>query len=348
MNMENSKEPQFKVSTFFEMTPDLVCIAGKDGFLKKVNAAVIEKLGYTEEELFASPIDTFIYPEDRALTIHQRSELHGGKVLINFENRYIKKNGGIIWLEWTSLYFADDEIVFAIAKDITKRKQVEQEVEEKYKKFKSLATHFKASIEQDRKYLAVELHEELAQLASVVKMDVDWIGIKAGELPEPIRKRAEHASVIANLLITTIQRISFAINPMVLEEMGLNATVKWHCKEFSILNGIPCHFTGNYNEKDLTSEIKTDFFRICQEALTNIMYHAHAANVAITIEDIGDKISLTIIDDGKGFMYDPQKQTSGLTRIQERAASINGQLSIQSNPGEGTKICVTVAKPSLQ
>ena len=73
---------------------------------------------------------------------------------------------------------------------------------------------------------------------------------------------------------------------MVLEEMGLNATVKWHCKEFSILNGIHAILAAFIVKKKLTSEIKTDFFRICQEVLTNIMYHAHEANVAVTIEDI--------------------------------------------------------------
>ena len=343
--MTNLKDFPFKVSAFFEMTPDLVCIAGKDGFLKKVNAAVIDKLGYTEEELLANPIDSFIYPADKDLTRNQRAELLNGKVLLNFENRYVKKTGEIIWLEWTSIYFSDDEIVFAIAKDVTQRKQMEQEVEEKYKKFKSLATHFKTSIEEDRKYLAVELHEELAQLASVVKMDVDWIRIKVPTLSESEKNRIEHASVIADLLITTIRRISFSISPNMLEEIGLNATLKWHCKEFSILNGIPCRFESGYEEANLTLEIKIDFFRICQESLTNIMYHAQASNVTVSIEEDSDKICLIIIDDGKGFAIDQQKQTAGLIRIRERTASINGQLTIQSEIGEGTRVCVTIAKP---
>lgn len=343
--MTNLKDFPFKVSAFFEMTPDLVCIAGKDGFLKKVNAAVIDKLGYTEEELLANPIDSFIYPADKDLTRNQRAELLNGKVLLNFENRYVKKTGEIIWLEWTSIYFSDDEIVFAIAKDVTQRKQMEQEVEEKYKKFKSLATHFKTSIEEDRKYLAVELHEELAQLASVVKMDVDWIRIKVPTLSESAKNRIEHASVIADLLITTIRRISFSISPNMLEEIGLNATLKWHCKEFSILNGIPCRFESRYEEANLTLEIKIDFFRICQESLTNIMYHAQASNVTVSIEEDSDKICLIIIDDGKGFAIGQQKQTAGLIRIRERTASINGQLTIQSEIGEGTRVCVTIAKP---
>ena len=146
--LQNSESDMF---TFFEMTPDLVCIAGKDGFFKKVNRAVIEKLGYTEEELFARPISSFLYPEDMEMTIRERTKLLDGTALTNLENRYVTKDGRIIWLHWTSIYLSDKEVVFAIAKDITERKQVEKELEEKYLKFKGLATHFKSSIEKDRK-----------------------------------------------------------------------------------------------------------------------------------------------------------------------------------------------------
>src|SRR5688500_12547546 len=127
----------------FQKTPDLVCIADKAGFFKIVNDAVIEKLGYSEEELFSKPISSFIHPEDKELTSIRRSELLSGKALLNFQNRYVTKTGAIIWLHWTSIYFPDKEIVFAIAKDITEIKLIEKEVEEKYRKFQNLAIHFK-------------------------------------------------------------------------------------------------------------------------------------------------------------------------------------------------------------
>ena len=142
--------------TFFEMTPDLVCIAGKDGFFKKVNRAVIEKLGYSEEELFARHISSFMHPEDMEMTMLERTKLLNGTALTDLENRYVTRNGRIVWLHWTSIYLSDKEIVFAIAKDVTERKLAEKEIEEKYQKFKGLATHFKSSIEKDRKNFAIE------------------------------------------------------------------------------------------------------------------------------------------------------------------------------------------------
>src|SRR6185437_16025580 len=150
--MQQSRETtEFHLSSFIEMTPDLVCIAGRDGYFRKVNRAVIDKFGYTEQELMTKPIAQFMHPEDRQLTLHKRAELFEGQSLVNFRNRYVTKSGNILWLEWTSLYFPADGVVFAIAKDITKRKQMEQEIEDDYQKFKGLASNFKTRMEEDRK-----------------------------------------------------------------------------------------------------------------------------------------------------------------------------------------------------
>ena len=344
MIMENWQTLHLATFPFFDMTPDLVCIAGKDGFFKKVNQSFISKLEYPEEELFGRPITSFIHPEDKELTKQERIKLLNGQALINFRNRYLRKDGEIIWLEWTSIYFPDKEIVFAIAKDVTERTQNEKEIEEKYKKFQSLATHFKSRIEKDRKYLALELHEELAQLASVAKIEIDWLNENIPGVSEAAKKKIEHASAITELLINTIRKISFALSPNMLEDIGLNETLKWLCNEFAVLNGIPCVFESTCEEISLSREIKLDFFRICQESLSNIMYHACANNVKIKMEDIGNKIYLSIKDDGKGFEVDQQKQVAGLTGIRETVSSINGQLIINSAIGKGTTVSVIIAK----
>lgn len=302
----------------------------------------MQKLGYTEEELLSRPIHTFIHPEDKERTQLNRKELLEGKNLLNFENRYITKEGGIVWLEWTSIYLPDEEVVFAIAKDVTSRKQLEAEVFRKFEKFKGLATHFKSSIEEDRKYLATELHEELAQLASVVKMDIDWIKMREHELSEASVKRIDHASVVADLLINTIRRISYAISPSQIEEHGLNATIEWHCREFSLMTGCKCSYEHSYDESAMPLEIKIDFYRICQEALSNIMFHAQATNAFVCIEETEEGFHLLIQDNGRGFVVTESEKFSGLNSIRERADSINGQLKIESQPGKGTSISVLV------
>jgi len=324
------------------MTPDLVCIAGKDGYFRKVNRAVVEKLGYTEQELMCQPVSTFMHPEDRQQTLRQREELLAGKNLINFRNRYLTKSGATIWLEWTSIYFPDNEEVFAIAKEVTERKKLEVEIEEAYKKFKSLATHFKSSMEEDRKYLARELHEELAQLASVLKTDIDYVRNHEYELTPAAKGRLENAWKVSDLLITTLRRLSFSISPNMLDHLGLDATLDWYCREFSFLHGIPCSFQTAYDEARLTGEVRIDLFRICQESLNNVLNHSEAGEVKITIEDLGDCIEMAILDDGKGFDPLLLERQPGLTRMRERAASINANLIIHSEPGKGTRIWVRI------
>ncbi len=120
-------------------------------------------------------------------------------------------------------------------------------------------------------------------------------------------------------------------------------------QRFAVLNAIECSFEDAYNELPLTLEIKTDFFRICQEALTNIMYHAEATKVIVRIEEKEDKLILYIIDDGKGFIVGEQQTSFGIISMRERAASINGELHIESELGEGRwLLCVLRNRVNFQ
>jgi len=330
--------------SFFEMSPDLVCIAGKDGYFREVNPAVLKKLGYTTEELLSRPINSFIHPDDADYTSRERAGLLKGKTLHNLQNRYICKNGEVVWLEWTSIFLESNEIVFAIAKDITERKRIEAEAEEKYIQIKSLASHFKSHIEEDRKYFAYELHDELAQIAAAVKMNIFWIKENEQELSDATRKKVNDVIEMTELLIQSIQRISFSLRPNMLDDLGLHAIVEWQCKEFTILNRIPCSFIGNFREEDLSKEMKIDFFRIIQEALSNVMNHAEAGSVNIRIDNMADKIYLSIVDDGKGFDVNREMKPAGLLKMKQRSVSINGRLTIKSEPGKGTTVSVEVVK----
>jgi len=124
-----SKAPvtEYPLELFFDLSPDLLCIAGYDGYFKRINPAVSKLLGYTEDELYSSPINSFVYHSDSDLTEQMRNELRNNKPLLNFENRYVTKSGEVVWLSWTSLPVHNQRLVFAIAKNITHKKKVEEE-----------------------------------------------------------------------------------------------------------------------------------------------------------------------------------------------------------------------------
>lgn len=327
-----------ELTPFFDLTLDLVFVAGKDGYFRKVNKAAIEKFGYTEEELFDRPISDFIHPEDRPLTSAEREKLLTGDPLVNFQNRYITKDGKEIWLEWTSIYLSHQELVFAIAKDVTVRKTAELEIEAKYKKAESLAQHFKSNIERERKFLSASLHEDLAQLLAVLKIDIDWIKRHKENLPLEVIERLEHADTISVLLMQTIQRISFSISPGMLGDLGLMDTLKWLCNELSAVGSIRFSVEGMLDESKLNKEMKFDLFRICQEALHNVVQHSSADAAKLKIKETDNSLLLKITDDGKGFDESKQKESPGLKIMRERAAIINASFMVKSEPGKGTSV----------
>lgn len=117
----------YNLELFFELSPDLLCIAGYDGYFKRINPMVSKTLGYTNEELFARPINSFVHPEDRDITALNRENLTKNKPLLNFENRYITKKGEIVWLSWTSMPIDSEKVVFAIAKNITHKRKLDED-----------------------------------------------------------------------------------------------------------------------------------------------------------------------------------------------------------------------------
>ena len=280
----------------FERTLDLVCITNRAGWFQKVNPAVIKTLGYSEEELFSQPVSVLIHPEDREATGTARNKLLNNEPLINFQNRYIAKDGKTVWLHWTSIYIPEKEIVFAIAKDVTKKKLSEIEIEENFKKYKELASHFKQHVEKDRRFFASELHEELAQLATVVKMNFAGIAAQKDRFDDILKKRIEDGLEAAQILIDKIRKLSYSMNPARIEEIGLDAALRSLSSDFLSTTGIECLYKSSFEENEIDSEIKLDLFRICQEALLNVMQHAQATQVSITLKQKKKKLEL----DGKG------------------------------------------------
>ncbi len=342
--MPPSEIAELEMFSFFELIPDLVCIANREGYFKKVNQAVINTLGYTRDELMDRPISQFIHPADQEETGNRRAELLQGKTLINFDNRYVTKTGVTVWLHWTSIFIPEKQIVFAIAKDITLRKKKEKEIEEKSLRFEKLASHFKGKMENDKRNLATELHEELAQLATVAKMNLTWLKEHCETGTDEHETKIDDTLSILDKLIDSIRRLSFAISPDMLDNLGLNETLNWLCEEFFQLNNIPCYFESTCTDEELSREIQLDFFRICQESLSNVMYHAKADSVWVKLESSENRFSLHITDNGKGFHPEQVDGSSGINNMRKRADSVNGQLSIHSEIGKGTRVAIEIDK----
>lgn len=123
----STTKTEHDLEPFFSLSHDFLCIAGFDGYFRKINPAFINLMGYTEEELFSHPIRHFVHPLDKAKTAETRAKILDGIPLVHFQNRYITKAGNIVWLTWTSVPVPEKELIYAISKNITHLKKLEED-----------------------------------------------------------------------------------------------------------------------------------------------------------------------------------------------------------------------------
>ncbi|MBV9988956.1 MAG: response regulator [Chitinophagaceae bacterium] len=225
-----------------------------------------------------------------------------------------------------------------------KKERAEKLLVEQNEELKTLAKHLKNVREDERKYISREIHDQLGQLASAIKIEVDWLNINLRDIEPNAKTRIKSVLSTVTIMIDTIRNIAMSLRPSIIEELGLNASLKWQCREFQRINKTKCDFEESLNEADVDEEVRIELFRICQECLTNVMRHARADRVVVSIADFGDRIGLRIADDGKGFDTNQKSTHLGLVGLRERALSVGGEMNIDSAPGKGTTITVFVPK----
>ncbi|RYY40661.1 MAG: PAS domain S-box protein [Chitinophagaceae bacterium] len=325
----------------FENTLDWVCIVDKQGWFKQVNPAVLKTLGYSWEELSSERVSARLHPEDNDVTAAVRVRLINNEPLINFQNRYVAKDGRIIWLQWTSVYMPEKELVFAIAKDITAQKELEIESENNLRKFKDLTAHFKNLAERDRQFFASELHEELGQLAAVLKMDLEWIGSLPLQLDDASQMRVRHGAATAQVLLNKIRKLSYSIDSSQIDVLGLDATLRSLSQEFSRMTGITCTYQGAFKEDNLSRVVKLDLLRISQDALAHVLRQEQATEVVFRVTHKKDTVELLVRNNGKVLSPNHQQGVE-LENMFRRVASINGEFVVKTKKDQGTSVSVRV------
>jgi len=251
-----------------------------------------------------------------------------------------------------------------VTRDITERKKLElqrqqfnEELEEQVKKktaeltdsyqeIRELASHLQDVREEERASIAREIHDELGQQLTGLKMDLSWIA-KRKMVQDDIEAK-QKAVIILNLLdtaIKTVRKIATDLRPSILDDLGLIAAIDWQSGEFGRRSGISTEFISTMPEFRYSSRIAIGLFRICQESLTNVARHAEASKICISLQEQDkDNILLKIEDNGKGFEVRQigDKKTLGLLGMRERTLMMGGEFRIESDPGKGTTLFVTV------
>ncbi|MBP8115643.1 MAG: PAS domain S-box protein [Chitinophagaceae bacterium] len=233
---------------------------------------------------------------------------------------------------------------YIVTKDITERKKAQAQIIESNNQLRDLAAHLLSIREEERRRIGREIHDDLGQQLTAVKMDVAWIDKKIEESDILIKNKLKNIINLLDGSNQSVRRILNELKPSILDEYGLVDALEWHSKQFTDSTGIAVTIDTAESEIRLEEEVATCIFRICQEALTNVARHAEAKKVLISLELDDDRIYVQIVDDGKGFdlATAQNKGSFGLLGMHERARSLKGTLKIDSSIKNGTTVVVSL------
>jgi PAS domain S-box-containing protein len=207
---------------------------------------------------------------------------------------------------------------------------------------RALSAHVEEVREEERTGIAREIHDELGQALTALKMDIAWIGRRL-EAPELVSKASDMASMIDDT-INVVRRISAELRPGVLDDIGLRAAIEWQSQELERRLGVRCAVRSNLGDDKLDRATSTAVFRIFQEALTNVSRHAKASSVTVRLERVDDELRLEVVDDGRGITLEEASDPSslGLLGIRERARRLGGHVEVGPASPRGTRVALGI------
>jgi PAS domain S-box-containing protein len=320
----------------------------QDGKIAFANKKFAEIHGYAKEELLGMESSKILQQEDRDYVNELREKrLKGENVPGEYEIMSLKKGGGTIWVNrriaLTS--YNGRPAVLGNIEDITHRKLMEEELRESEKELRHLSSRLLAAQEEERKRIAIDLHDSIAQSLSAIKFSLETRLGEIGNGTPPSGTSLE--DIISRLQdsIDETRTIMTDLRPSLLDDLGILATINWHCREFQkIYTGINVEKKIAIQEVDVPDSLKIVIYRVLQEASSNIAKHSHADLMRLSLKRTDEKIELTIDDNGTGYDVehtlsgDSSGRGLGLAGMRERTKLSGGSFSIQSRMGSGTTI----------
>ncbi|CAK13390.1 PAS domain-containing sensor histidine kinase [Pseudomonas entomophila] len=263
----------------------------------------------------------------------------------SWQGRILTREGEQRWadIKATTRRLADGRMVWdGVVWDITQGKQAELALASSQEQLRELSAHLESVREEEKARIAREVHDELGQMLTVLKLEVSMCELAYGELDTGLNERLASMKRLIAQLFQLVRDVATALRPPILDA-GIASAIEWQARRFEARTQIPCLVQVPDNLPPLSDAKATGLFRILQEALTNVMRHAQAHTVQIELVREGGQLRLTVIDDGKGFTPGEARPTSfGLVGVRERVLMLGGSMSLDSEPGEGTSLSVAI------
>ncbi len=227
------------------------------------------------------------------------------------------------------------------------RRQIEEELGRSYQQLRNLSRHLQSVREEESKRIAREIHDELGQALTALKMDLSWLTSRLPEsLPDQriLIGKTQAMSSLIDKTIETVQKISAELRPGLLDDLGLLAAIEWQCQELQNRTGIACEVNFDSEVIDLSPDLSTAIFRVLQEALTNAVRHSKATRINVSLKNKPDLLELQVRDNGIGIQEQAidSADSLGIMGMRERLIPFGGSLLISGEVNKGTTLTLSL------
>ena len=319
--------PRTELERFFDLSVDMLCVLGYDGYYKQVNPAFQRTLGYTEEELLAEPFVTFVHPEDRKASLADLGALGSGIQTGVYEERHLHKDGSYRWLHWTAVTAGDESSCYALARDVTDRKLAEAELELSRTRILEAGDAARRRIERD---LHDGAQQRLVSLAIALRLAETRIDADPGSAKQLLAAAREELSQS----LAELRELAHGLHPAVLDHGLLPAL-----ESLASRSHVPVSLEVELDER-LPERVETAAYFVAAEALTNVAKYANASGAVIKLVRADDMAVIEIADDGIGGA--DAADGSGLRGLADRVRAVGGRLDLASPAGAGTTVTARI------
>jgi len=346
------QESEEKYRALLDHASDAILMADAAGAIVEANKKAEELLGYTKEELLRSHYRK-LYPVRELERVNRtfREAMEKGNAGPLNDTLVLRKDGKEVPVDITGVIieYAGKKVGQGIFRDITERKKAEVALRKSEEQMRALTSQLLTAQEQERRRVSRELHDELGQALTVVKIHLVALQDRLRPDQQALKGDLEHLLAHIDDIIENVRRLSWDLSPSILEDLGLASALGYLVDETCRNHDMTCTIEMDDINQLFPPEIQSNIYRIFQEALTNIVRHAGATRVGVKVTRQQEGVTLMVKDDGVGF--DVQETLSrrasskrlGLSTMMERARMAEGSLAIRSRPGRGTRI--TLALP---